>query len=227
MKLNKNHFYSASAGTGKTYTITHYYLDILKNNVKDTNITDKIIAVTFTKKAAAEMKERISQLIDEEIETDSENQQNWRQIKNALSRAQITTIDSFSSNLIKENILYTQLDNSFQIMNNLQETSKTKKALNTMYKTIYAVYEGKEPTTIANFKKDRKEKIEKIIKETKTDLIKTQKQPLPTRGIPIFWNQIFFRKFVSKFIFKNILIKKGILKLKGGILWQIRKLNQH
>lgn len=26
----------------------------------------------------------------------------------------------------------------------------------------------------------------KIIKETKTDLIKTQKQPLPTRGIPIF-----------------------------------------
>ena len=165
MKLNKNHFYSASAGTGKTYTITHYYLNILKNNVKDTNITDKIIAVTFTKKAAAEMKERINQLIDEEIETDSENQQNWRQIKNALSRAQITTIDSFSSNLIKENILYTQLDNSFQIMNNLQENSKTKDALNTMHKTIYAVYEGTEPTITANFKKDRKEKIEKIIKE--------------------------------------------------------------
>jgi ATP-dependent helicase/nuclease subunit A len=196
MKMNKNHFYSASAGTGKTYTITHYYLDILKSNVTDTNITDKIIAVTFTKKAAAEMKERISQLIDEEIETDSENQQNWRQIKNALSRAQITTIDSFSSNLIKENILYTALDNSFQIMNNLQENSNTKKALNTMYKTIYAIYEEKETTTINNFKKSRKEKIKKIIQEiTKIPNYKEQiKTVLQIKDIDDLFNEIL-RKY--------------------------------
>ncbi|TGG86747.1 hypothetical protein E4650_09940 [Geotoga petraea] len=196
MKMNKNHFYSASAGTGKTYTITHYYLDILKSNVTDTNITDKIIAVTFTKKAAAEMKERISQLIDEEIETDSENQQNWRQIKNALSRAQITTIDSFSSNLIKENILYTALDNLFQIMNNLQENSNTKKALNTMYKTIYAIYEEKETTTINNFKKSRKEKIKKIIQEiTKIPNYKEQiKTVLQIKDIDDLFNEIL-RKY--------------------------------
>lgn len=48
--------YSASAGSGKTYTLTLSYLEML---FADPEAFRKTLAVTFTNKAAAEMKERI------------------------------------------------------------------------------------------------------------------------------------------------------------------------
>mgnify|MGYP003306628492 CR=1 FL=1 len=43
----------ASAGSGKTYTLANEYLDLLRNSLHS-----KILAVTFTNKAARELKER-------------------------------------------------------------------------------------------------------------------------------------------------------------------------
>jgi ATP-dependent exoDNAse (exonuclease V) beta subunit len=51
-------FYSASAGSGKTYTLAQDYLTLLFKN-SYSNGYRKILAVTFTNKAVAEMKERI------------------------------------------------------------------------------------------------------------------------------------------------------------------------
>lgn len=58
---NCNYFISASAGTGKTYTLTSYYLGILEywQKFNKPDIVDNILAVTFTNKAANEMKNRI------------------------------------------------------------------------------------------------------------------------------------------------------------------------
>ena len=57
------HIYNASAGSGKTFTLAREYLRML---LRDTQHDDnkrlphsRILAVTFTKKATAEMKERI------------------------------------------------------------------------------------------------------------------------------------------------------------------------
>ena len=55
--------YNASAGSGKTFTLTLEYIKMLLNDKqqKDHNSLphSRILAVTFTKKATAEMKERI------------------------------------------------------------------------------------------------------------------------------------------------------------------------
>lgn len=52
--------YKSSAGSGKTYTLVLTYLSILLDN-KDPNHFRKVLAVTFTNKAANEMKERVIQ----------------------------------------------------------------------------------------------------------------------------------------------------------------------
>ncbi len=52
------HVYNASAGSGKTYTIAREYLQIILGG-KDPFVFQRILAITFTNKAAQEMKERV------------------------------------------------------------------------------------------------------------------------------------------------------------------------
>jgi ATP-dependent exoDNAse (exonuclease V) beta subunit len=58
MSQSPTTFYSASAGSGKTYTLAQDFLTLLFKNPYS-NGYRKILAVTFTNKAVAEMKERI------------------------------------------------------------------------------------------------------------------------------------------------------------------------
>ena len=62
--LPQAHVISASAGSGKTYTLTQRYIQLLlssriKADGTDTNNPANILAVTFTRNAAKEMKVRI------------------------------------------------------------------------------------------------------------------------------------------------------------------------
>ena len=116
--------YNASAGSGKTFTLVKEYLKILLQT-SDANQFKHILAVTFTNKAAAEMKQRViqnlrdfskaailshktalfQQLEKELPETDTVlHQRAQKVLKNMLhnySAFNITTIDSFTHRLIR------------------------------------------------------------------------------------------------------------------------------
>ena len=64
---DRNFFISASAGTGKTFTLKEYYMSILNKNKNNPQIVENILAVTFTNKAAAEMRERIMNEIEKKL----------------------------------------------------------------------------------------------------------------------------------------------------------------
>jgi ATP-dependent exoDNAse (exonuclease V) beta subunit len=56
--------YKSSAGSGKTFTLVKEYLKIaLSEKADQPQLFKKILAVTFTNKAAAEMKERITETL--------------------------------------------------------------------------------------------------------------------------------------------------------------------
>ena len=112
--------YNASAGSGKTFTLVKEYLKVLLNS-EDIFSFQKILAITFTNKAAGEMKERVLsnledfangkendvfKIIVNEIEADTGViQQRSKKILDAIlqnySAFSITTIDSFTHKIIK------------------------------------------------------------------------------------------------------------------------------
>ena len=89
---------TAAAGSGKTQVLTGRILDRIKS--KKTDIS-KMLVITFTNAAAAEMKKRIASKIEEEVKKDPKNKHLRRQLS-LVAGADISTIHSFFQKVIKE-----------------------------------------------------------------------------------------------------------------------------
>ena len=63
MKPQQITLFSASAGSGKTYTLTIEYIKMALSEVESKGYFRRILAVTFTIKAAEEMRQRILQFL--------------------------------------------------------------------------------------------------------------------------------------------------------------------
>ena len=111
----ENLLVSAAAGSGKTAVLVERLISRIldKNDPAD---IDSFLVVTFTRAAAAEMKERISKRILKELERDPGNSHLMRQLT-YVNHAKITTIDSFCSWVVRSYAPLIDLDMSFRVMN--------------------------------------------------------------------------------------------------------------
>lgn len=89
---------SAAAGSGKTAVLVARIMRMIMDEKHPVDI-DKLLIVTFTKAAADEMRERITQAIHKQLLLTPENEQLQKQAT-YIHKAQITTIDSFCKYLI-------------------------------------------------------------------------------------------------------------------------------
>ena len=110
---NRNLLVSAAAGSGKTAVLTARILAMVTDQAHPVDI-DRILVVTFTKAAAAEMRDRIRKAIRDQAEKEPGNAQLRRQLS-LLSHAQITTIDSFLNYVVRSNYDKIDLDPAFRI----------------------------------------------------------------------------------------------------------------
>lgn len=116
--IGKNVAVSAGAGSGKTRVLTSRYLKLLESGCE----IEEIAAITFTEKAALEMKERIRKAIISKISLSHGNEKgNWMRQLDKLSRANINTIHGFCSNIVKENAAYLGIDFKFEIINEIDK----------------------------------------------------------------------------------------------------------
>lgn len=110
---NRNILVSAAAGSGKTAVLVERIIQMISDEENKVDI-DRLLVVTFTNAAAAEMRERISQAIDAKLATQPDNQHLQRQAA-LLHNAQITTIDSFCLFVIRNNFNDISLDPGFRV----------------------------------------------------------------------------------------------------------------
>lgn len=110
---NSNILVSAAAGSGKTAVLVERIIRMICDGEHPEDI-DRLLIVTFTNAAAAEMRERIAAGITARLEADPGNEHIQKQSA-LLHNAQITTIDSFSLFLIRNHFNEIGLDPDFRV----------------------------------------------------------------------------------------------------------------
>lgn len=118
---------SAAAGSGKTAVLVERVISMLCT--KDNGISaDKLLIVTFTNAAAAEMRSRIEKRLEEEISKNPHDASLLVQ-KHLLSGAKICTIDSFCIDLVRENFDKLNITPDFKISDGSQLKTADEKVL--------------------------------------------------------------------------------------------------
>jgi len=130
----------AGAGSGKTKVITTKVINLIRSGVKPSSI----LALTFTKKAAEEMLNRVMDKVGEEYDL------------------QISTFHSFCNQFLKDNILETKLNSEFKVISDTAQLVFFAKNMNTF--GLEHIEFGGTPVTLA-------EEAQKFISKCKEEFI--------------------------------------------------------
>ena len=133
---NHNILVSAAAGSGKTAVLVERIVRMISEGDDPTDI-DRLLVVTFTKAAAAQMRERIGAAISARIEAEPENAHLQKQ-ETLLHNAQITTMDSFFTFLLRNNFSDIDMDPGFRQMDQTESNLLRKDAMDDFLEEGYA-----------------------------------------------------------------------------------------
>ena len=111
--LDRHLAITANAGSGKTYVLVKRYLNILMEGMSDLNFfydddkpnkVEQIVAITFTKKAASEMRAKVIKAIEKELKQDHHKNKlrQLHRIRESLTYSRISTIHSFCASLLRQ-----------------------------------------------------------------------------------------------------------------------------
>ncbi|RLB75314.1 MAG: hypothetical protein DRH15_14275, partial [Deltaproteobacteria bacterium] len=119
VQMNKKKYFSAkiieaSAGTGKTRYITDEIFRIYER-YKTPEILKRVLAITFSEKAAIEMKERFLKKIFDEVYENLDIKERV-ELENVLLKLQISTIHSYCQTLLRRFHFLSDIDPYFEII---------------------------------------------------------------------------------------------------------------
>src|SRR6202051_1109860 len=116
--LDRHLSVAAGPGAGKTFVLVERYLEILRTRKVS---VDNIVAITFTNRAANEMRQRVRTKIDALLRaTSGTERQTWLRHKRALEAAVVTTIHGFCSRLLHEFPVEANIDPQFVLLDEHQ-----------------------------------------------------------------------------------------------------------
>src|SRR5215813_11556603 len=113
---DRNLIVTAGAGSGKTRVLVERFVALLDMHL-DWPLPS-IVAITFTEKAAREMRDRVRQAIEKRIENaqDDASLKRWRDHQAALDSARIGTIHSLCTAILRANAAEVRIDPAFDVL---------------------------------------------------------------------------------------------------------------
>ena len=126
---------SAAAGSGKTAVLVERVIRLITDPENGVD-ADRLLVVTYTRKAAAELRARLREALTKCIRDNPSNAFLIRQ-QSLLSKAQISTVDSFCMSLVKEYFYLLDIDRSIRIADsgelNVMRSDAMRLTLDSLY----------------------------------------------------------------------------------------------
>jgi len=149
---------SASAGSGKTTVMIEKIIRLIKSG---TDVSE-ILAVTYTNKAAAQMKEKLKKELIKSINAGEGNAKERARLKKQLSEvssADISTIHSFCSNLIRAHFFTAGVDSGFSVImeDDAEGKALKNKALDLLFEEAYEEEESDFMLLLSVFFRNKKD----------------------------------------------------------------------
>ncbi len=110
---NCNLLVSAAAGSGKTAVLVERIIQMISDKSNPMDI-DELLVVTFTKAAAAQMRDKIAVALEKMLEQEPSNEHYIKQL-NYIHKANILTIDSFCYQVVKEHFHVLGIDPGIRV----------------------------------------------------------------------------------------------------------------
>ena len=122
-QFNENVYLCAGAGSGKTSALVKMYLSLISgtSSFNEPIPLEQIVAITFTEKAAAEMKRRVREALEQRL-VECSGKGIWEERLRKLERAQIKTIHSFCAGILREHAVEASIDPLCGILNDHEAT---------------------------------------------------------------------------------------------------------
>ena len=135
---------SAAAGSGKTTVLVERVIRRITDEQHPVD-ADRLLVVTFTKAAAAEMKQRLGKALAEQMAAHPHDRRLQRQ-QMLLPRAHISTVHSFCSALLRENFHLLDISPQFKVAEDADVRTMQQEAL---AEVMEAAYEARDPAFLA------------------------------------------------------------------------------
>ncbi|TCS94917.1 UvrD-helicase domain-containing protein [Hazenella coriacea] len=132
---------TAGAGSGKTRVLVERYLHICEKHHLQPHILEQTVAITFTEKAATEMKERIRNGLlsryQTEMEVDQPEAEAWYLLATELDRARIMTIHSFCKQILQRYPIEAGVYPDFTILEDFESRWLLKEAVQVTLRELF------------------------------------------------------------------------------------------
>jgi ATP-dependent helicase/nuclease subunit A len=134
--IDKHVLVCAGAGSGKTHVLVEHYIELLKQDL-DLSV-GHVVAVTFTRKAAAEMRARLKARFGQLMgaAADHEERMRWSKCLAEIDSARIGTIHSLCESILKSFPIDAKIDPHFEVLTDLMQAELLSTCIEQAFREI-------------------------------------------------------------------------------------------
>lgn len=168
---------SAAAGSGKTKVLITRMIEKVLDETNPIDV-DQLLVVTFTNAAAAEMRQRMGEALEEEITKNPRSIHLRRQL-NLLNKAQISTLHAFCQNVVRQYAYALNIDPGFRVADSAEAALLRDDAIDDVLERAYSLSNPEAMYRLADsFTTDRNDQLIETLVSRLYDYSRVHPQPM-------------------------------------------------